>query len=79
MNEPCHFLKSTGVCSALSVRECYSPETCSFYETHAQYVEELDRSINICRAKNLCKGCEYMPGRKCKLSTENIDGMGVVK
>lgn len=70
MNEPCHFLRKNGKCGALTVCECREPETCSFRKTETQYIKDLDRSINICRAKNLCESCEYMHGEPCKLSTE---------
>lgn len=75
--EKCVFNGDFGTCSALTVEYCNGLNTkCSFYKTAAQYTEDSDRAIDICRKKGLCKGCRYIKNGKgkfgpvCKKSNE---------
>jgi len=69
--EDCYFLRGKNHCACLTVGKCTEPDTCSFYKTKEQYVQELDASILRCREKELCHRCPYTTyNQPCRLSTE---------
>lgn len=56
----CHFLGSKGKCEILKYEDCSGfNKACSFFKTSKDFYAEHDRSIDICRAKGLCKSCKY--------------------
>lgn len=65
-----------GECKILTVRSNRTPQKCNgwdnkckFAKTEQQFIDDLDRSIFVCRQKGLCDNCKYTEA-KCKLSME---------
>ena len=76
----CKFNNNLGYCSLLTNRKTSKPcdnimrctgwdDKCKFAKTEQQFIDDLDRSIFVCRQKGLCDGCKYTEAR-CILSTE---------
>lgn len=73
MRDTCYFLRGDNKCRLLEVNFCCNPDKCKFFKTEAQFNEDRDHSIEICREKGICHTCAYTSGRPCKLSTEAPD------
>lgn len=70
----CNFNNNLSYCSILTDRKTSKrctgwDDKCKFAKTEKQFIDDLDRSIFVCRQKGLCDKCKYTEV-KCKLSTE---------
>lgn len=67
--EPCHFHNKGGICTALDCKCDGLSQSCGFYKTDADFINESDFAILRCRQKELCPRCKYR-NKQCLLSSE---------
>ncbi|MDE6425645.1 MAG: hypothetical protein K2K89_05875 [Ruminococcus sp.] len=58
-------------CIAITADKCNGfDRKCSFYKSEDRHISDMDKAIDICRKKGICKTCKYQNGNPCKKSTE---------